>query len=189
MLGVPDWRVLVGKRHARWLGHLARMSSDSLARISLYGHAEGRVYKRNGLRCNLVHRAKQILDGLSVDARVWGHVAQDKAKWNAICDNWRTGRAPLAVDGKVCPICSRGFTLEGTCYRHVVAVHPLRRERFACHLCQETFETTTARTKHLEREHGAGAPRPFPCPHAGCTNGPFKTVSELRQHIKRKHSG
>ena len=189
MLGVPDWRVLVGKRHARWIGHVARMSTDSLARISLYGYAEGRVKKKSGLRQNLVHRAEQILAGLCVDVRVWGHIAQDKAAWNTQCKNWCTNPTPLAVDEKTCPVCNKQFTKAGSCSRHITAVHPVRRQEFSCHICHATFVTKTAQTKHLERQHGVGAARPFSCPFdfAGCSNGPFKTLSELRQHIKRKH--
>ena len=30
--GVPDWRILVGKRHARWIGHVARMAPSRPAK-------------------------------------------------------------------------------------------------------------------------------------------------------------
>ena len=45
MLGVPDWRIIVGRRSTRWLGHVARMAPTRLARQTLFGFVKGRTKK------------------------------------------------------------------------------------------------------------------------------------------------
>ena len=40
MSGVPDWRVLVGRRYTRWLRHVARMAPTRLARQALFSFAK-----------------------------------------------------------------------------------------------------------------------------------------------------
>ena len=187
MLGVPDWKVIVGKRHARWLGHVARMSTDSMARQCLYGYSRGRTTRQRGLRKTLINRGVQVLRGLPTDLRVWAHSAQDKSAWNAICDKWSAKPAAIEVDEKVCPVCGAEFGTEGGCNRHITKSHPVRCEDFRCEFCTETFRTKIARTKHLEAVHDVGAVRDHHCPH-GCGCGPFKTIHTLRQHCRRKHS-
>ena len=79
MLGVPDWIILAGRRHARWLGHVARMAPGRLARQTLFGYVKGRTQQKTGLRMNLVAKANTILEGLpNSDTRIWAHKAQKK---------------------------------------------------------------------------------------------------------------
>ena len=89
MSGVPDWRVLVGRRYTRWLGHVARMAPTRLARQALVGFAKGRTQLKTGRRRNLVSHAKTALKGLpELDSRIWAHSAQDKTVWNNLYTTW-----------------------------------------------------------------------------------------------------
>ena len=89
MFGVPDRRVIVGRRSTRWLGHVGRMAPTRLARQNLFGFVKGRVQKRTGRRRNLVSHARSLLTGLPKrEMRIWAHTAQDKAEWNALCSQW-----------------------------------------------------------------------------------------------------
>ena len=116
MLGVPDWRVRVGRRSTRWRGHVARMAPTRLARQTLFGFVKGRKQKRTGRRRNLVAHAKSILTGLpKLGMRIWAHTAQDKAKWNDLCSFWSRDAPKLIVDDpQKCPICKKSFINLGT---------------------------------------------------------------------------
>ena len=164
MLGVPDWKIIVGKRHARWLGHVARMSTDSIARQMLYGYSQGRTQKKSGLRNTLITRGKQVLRGVETDPRIWTHTAQNKSQWDVLCDRWSVSPAVTDVDKKVCPICQQEFTGEGGCRRHITKSHPVRIKDFECPMCNDTFKTKVARTKHMETAHWVGAVRSYEYP-------------------------
>ena len=108
MLGVPDWRVIVGRRSTRWLGHLARMAPTRLARQTLFGFVKGRKQKRTGRRRNLVSHARSGFTGSpKLAMRIWAHTAQDKAEWNDLCSQWSRDAPEFIVDDpQKCPICS-----------------------------------------------------------------------------------
>ena len=108
-LRVPDWRVLVGKRHAGWLGHVARMASSRPAKQTPSRCAYGRIGKTEGLRKNLINRAKASLRcSAELDLRIWAHTAQDKPSWNNLCDGWSaSGPAFYASNPSRCPICNK----------------------------------------------------------------------------------
>ena len=74
--------------------------------------------------------------------------------------------------------------------KHITTEHPVSSQADVCTVdgCTLEFNTKGARTRHMETAHGIGAARPFSCPHAGCTNGPFKTRGTLNQHLKLKHA-
>ena len=100
MLGVPDWRVIVGRRSTRWLGHVARMAPTRLARQTLFGFVNCLTQKRTGRRRNLVSHARSVLPGLpKLDMRIWGHTVQDKAEWNDLCSQSSRDAPEFIVDG------------------------------------------------------------------------------------------
>ena len=154
MLGVPDWRVIVGRRSTRWLGHVARMAPTRLARQTLFGFVKGRTQKRTGRRRNLVSHARSVLTGLpKLDMRIWAHTAQDKAEWNDLCSQWSRDAPELIVDDpQKCPICSKCFRNLGT---HITTTHPVNTEMFKCPIdgCDEVFKTKDARTRDPQKEH------------------------------------
>ena len=154
MLGVPDWRVIVGRRSTRWLGHLARMAPTRLARQTLFGFVKGRTQKRTGRRRNLVSHARSVLTGLpKLDMKIWAHTAQDRAEWNDLCSQWSRDAPEFIVDdSQKCPICSKCFHILGT---HLTTTHAVVKERFKCPMygCDEVFKTKNARTRHLKKEH------------------------------------
>ena len=186
ILGVPDWRVLVGRRYTRWLGHVARMAPTRLARQALFGFVKNRAQKKMGARKSLVSHAKTVLSGLpELDMRIWAHTAQDKAKWNDLCTQWsRDAPKFIVVDPQKCPICEKCFKNVGI---HITTTHAVSKEDFKCPHCEEVFKTKNARTRHLELKHGISVPKPFPCHHQGCKCGPFKTNALLQYHLRQKH--
>ena len=129
MLGVPDWRVRVGRRSTRWRGHVARMAPTRLARQTLFGFVKAWKQKRTGRRRNLVSHARSVLTGLpKLDMRIWAHTAQDKADWNDLCLQWSRDAPEFIVDDpQKCPICSK-------CYRnlrtHITTKHAVNKEMF-----------------------------------------------------------
>ena len=154
MLGVPDWRFLVGRRSTRWLGHVARLAPTRLARQTLLGFVKGRTQKRKGRRRNLVSHARSVLTGLpKLGMRIWAHTAQDKADWNDLCSQWSRDAPEFIVDdSQKCPICSKCFRNLGT---HITTTHPVSTETFKCPLdgCGKVFKTKNARTRHIQKEH------------------------------------
>ena len=106
MLGGPDWRVLVGRRYTRWLGHVARMAPTRLARQALFGFAKGRTQLKTVRRRNLVSHAKTTLNGLpELDSRIWAHTAQDKTDWNNLCTTWSRDAPEFKIENMhECPI-------------------------------------------------------------------------------------
>ena len=189
MLGVPDWRVLVGRRYTRWLGHVARMAPTRLARQTLFGFAKGRLQSKTGRRRNLISHAKATLRGLpELDMRIWAHTAQDKSGWNNLCTTWSNDAPEFIIDDpQKCPIC--GQQVIKNLGKHISTKHAVSNAKFQCTVsgCSETFNTKNARTRHLAKKHGIEPPKPFPCPHDGCTCGPFQTNGHLLAHLKRKH--
>ena len=189
MLGVPDWRVLVGRRYTRWLGHVARMAPTRLARQTLFGFAKGRLQSKTGRRRNLISHAKATLRGLpELDMRIWAHTAQDKSAWNNLCTTWSNDAPEFIIDDpQKCPIC--GQQVIKNLGKHISTKHAVSNAKFQCTVpgCSETFNTKNARTRHLAKKHGIEPPKPFPCPHDGCTCGPFQTNGHLLAHLKRKH--
>ena len=188
MLGVPDWRVLVGRRYTRWIGHVARMAPTRLARQTLFGFVKGRTQKRTGRRRNLVAQANYALKGLpELDMRIWAHTAQDKAKWNDLCSQWSSNAPEFIInDPRKCPVCDKSFQNLRT---HITTAHAISKENFSCTVagCNEMFKTKNARTRHLADKHGISVPKPFHCHHQGCKCGPFQTNSQLQAHLRRKH--
>ena len=154
MLGVPDWRVIVGRRSTRWLGHVARMAPTRLARQTLFGFVKGRTQKRTGRRRNLVSHARSVLTGLpKLDMRIWAHTTQDKAEWNDLCSQWNRDTPEFIVDDpRKCPICSKCYRNLGT---RITRTHAVSTEMFKCPIdgCGEVFKTKNARTIHLKNEH------------------------------------
>ena len=69
MLGVLDWRVLVGRRYSRWLGHVARMAPTRLARQTLFGFVENRAQKRRVDTEISLHMHMYIIVHWSAEAR------------------------------------------------------------------------------------------------------------------------
>ena len=69
MLGVPDWRVIVGRRSTRWLGHVARMAPTRLARQTLFGFVENRAQKRRVDTEISLHMHMYIIVHWSAEAR------------------------------------------------------------------------------------------------------------------------
>ena len=187
MLGVPDWRVLVGRRSTRWLGHVARMAPTRLARQVLYGFAKGRKQLKTGRRRNLVSHASSMLEGLpKLDDRIWAHTAQDKAAWNNLCKTWSRNAPKFEIDDPhKCPIC--GKSVAGNLGKHISTMHAVSSEKFQCTKCGETFKTKNARTRHLEKIHQISTPKPFSCHHQGCKCGPFATNGHLQAHLKKNH--
>ena len=186
---VPDWKVLVGKRHARWIGHVARMAPSRPARQTLFGFVKGRKALRGGLRKNLITQAITGLEGLpNLDTRIWAHTAQDKAKWESLCENWAS-EAPsfISPNPRQCPLCSKDFTKLGV---HISSQHPINNEKYVCGVdgCTAEFLTKHQRTKHKEIAHGIEVLKPFKCPHEGCKQGPWQSNAHLRQHLKRAHN-
>ena len=155
MLGVPDWRVLVGRRKTRWLGHIARMAPTRLARQALFGFAKGRKQLRTGRRRNLVSHAKTALQGLpELDNRIWAHTAQDSTAWNNLGKTWSRNAPEFIVDDPhKCPICAKRFT--NNLGKHISTKHAVSNEKFQCPVegCSETFNTKNARTRHLKKRH------------------------------------
>ena len=155
MLGVPDWRVLVGRRYTRWLGHIARMAPTRLARQALFGFAKGRKQLRTGRRRNLVSHAKTALQGLpELDNRIWAHTAQDNTAWNNLCKTWSRNAPEFIVDDPHrCPICAKCLTKN--LGNHISTNHAVSNEKFQCPVegCSETFNTKNARTRHLQKKH------------------------------------
>ena len=187
--GVPDWRVLLGKRHTRWIGHIARMSHLRPARQTLFGSVHGRRPMRTGIRKSLVTQAKAGLAGLPrLDTRIWAHIAQDKLEWDSLCEAWDANAEPFQIDNpRRCPLCDSNVTNLG---KHITAKHPVSTEKFECEVlgCRETFLTKNARTKHMNNVHGIGVAKNFHCPHfSSCKCGPFQWKSHLRSHLKRVH--
>ena len=154
MLGVPDWRVIVGRRSTRWLGHLARMAPTRLARQTLFGFVKSRTQKRTGRRRNLVSHARSVLTGLpKVDMSIWAHIAQDKEEWNDFCSQSSRDAPEFIVDdSQKYPICSKCVRNLGT---HITTTHAVSKEMFKCPIdgCDEVFKTKNARTRHLKKEH------------------------------------
>ena len=150
MLGVPDWRVIVGRRSTRWLGHVARMAPTRLARQTLYGFVKGRTQKRTGRRGNLVSHARSVVTGLpELVVRIWAHTAQDKADCNDLCSQWSRDAPEFIVnDPQKCTICSKCFSYLGA---HITTKHAVSNEMFKCHIdgCNEVFKTKNARMRHL----------------------------------------
>ena len=105
MFGVPDRRVIVGRRSTRWLGHVGRMAPTRLARQTLFGFVKGRTQKRTGRRRNVVSHARSLLSGLpKLNMRIWAHTAQDKAEWNDLCSQWNRDSPEFIVDDpQKCP--------------------------------------------------------------------------------------
>ena len=195
-LGVPDWRVLVGRRHARWLGHVARMAPKRLARQTLFGSVKGRGHYGTAtgtVRKNLVTRAQRVLDGLpELDIRIWAHLAQDQASWAARCDTWTVGAAKFSPQHPgQCPLCTQTFRNANDLGRHISTMHPVSSERFVCDQpgCTREFGTKNARTLHIRKDHGVVPAAVFPCPHAGCRFGPFLAKNTLDAHLRVKHVG
>ena len=130
-LGVPDWRVLLGRRHARWLGHIARMAPSRPAKQTLFGSVHGRKATRTGLKKTLVTQANVGLNGLpDLDTRIWAHIAQDKLKWNSLCEGWDVNAHSFHIDNpRRCPLCEADFTHLG---QHITAKHPVNAAKFVC---------------------------------------------------------
>ena len=190
-LGVPFWRVLLGRRHARWLGHIARMAPSRPAKQTLFGSVHGRKATRTGLKKTLVTQANVGLNGLpDLDTRIWAHIAQDKLKWNSLCEGWDVNAQSFHIDNpRRCPLCEADFTHLG---QHITAKHPVNAAKFVCEdaTCRAEFLTKKARTQHMEIAHGIDTgkvAKRFQCPHDGCKSKPFRWNSELQSHLKRVH--
>ena len=187
--GVPDWRILVGKRHARWIGHVARMAPSRPARQTLFGSLHGRRGMRTGLRKDLVIQAIKGLAGLpELDNIIWAHIAQDKKKWDSLCDDWNPSAPTFSTDNpKRCPLCESDFEYLG---KHIASKHPIGIEKFKCNVpgCEQEFLTKQARTKHKKTDHGIDVPKPCCCPYEGCKYGPYRWNSDLKIHSKRVHN-
>ena len=122
--GVPDWRILVGKRHARWIGHVARMAPSRPARHTLFGSFHGRRGMRTGLRKDLVIQAIKGLAGLpELDNIIWAHIAQDKKIWDSLCEDWNPSAPTFSTDNpKRCPLCESDFEYLG---KQIASKHPI----------------------------------------------------------------
>ena len=154
MLGVPDWRIIMGRRSTRWLGHVARMAPTRLDRQTLFGFVEGRAQKRTGRRRNLVSHARSALTALpKLDMRICAHTAQDKADWNDLCLQWSRDAPEFIVDApQKCPICGKCFYNLGT---HITTTRAVSKQMFKCPIdgYDQLFTTKNARTRHLANEH------------------------------------
>ena len=98
-----------------------------------------------GLKKTLVTQANVGLNGLpDLDTRIWAHIAQDKLKWNSLCEGWDVNAQSFHIDNpRRCPLCEADFTHLG---QHITAKHPVSPAKFIC-------EVAGRRAEFLKKRH------------------------------------
>ena len=89
-LGVPSIKTMLLKRQAQWLGHVARMPNQQLARAALFGAIPQRVSQTGGeskgwRKGRYTSQAQHLIERLpEVDFRIWTLKAKDKMWWKGM---------------------------------------------------------------------------------------------------------
>ena len=83
-LGVKETIVeLVGKKQTQWLGHVLRMKSERIAKITLQGKTEGKR-RQGGQRKNW---PKIALDRIPMTMQKASRKAEDRVEWRVVCQH------------------------------------------------------------------------------------------------------
>ena len=83
-----------------------------------------------------------------------------------------------------CQACDKGYSTKQALVAHIKAKHgpPPTTKELTCPVCGKLFKVLKTMCEHVATHKG-----PFPCPVAGCTDGPFSLPKWLNRHLAKRH--
>ena len=140
---------VVTAKRLRWLGHVARMNDDHLAKQILFGWLPQRR-PAHGVKMRWRDKVRKDLKNVDIQEENWFAIAQERGEWKAVCKeglhqsttkgaekekNRRCGSVAV-VQPFICEVCHRTFR---------------RRQDIARHKCQRSRDV---------REQGTNVAKP-----------------------------
>ena len=196
--GLESIQEYIHQRVLRWLGHVARMSTERLPKKLLFAwEQEGTRSRDHGLP-RFRDVANRALKSRGVDKAIWLQLAQDRGEWRRVVHGtYNSGygsqhsetEAVEEVDANGmmrCPFPGCGHKCLGRrgLAKHCMIVHTQGTDAengFTCDLCPYRSVTRAGMTKHKNKAHG---PDGVECVHCGAF---YPGERALRTHRTRDH--